>query len=217
MLELKGLSRHFGGVRALDRLDLAVAQGEIFGLIGPNGSGKSTMVNVVTGLFAPTAGQILFEGQDIARVPTHKRLALGLARTFQNIRLFANLTVWENLWMAENAPAHQAEASFLKRWVGGRSDARERITRALAFSGLDRSRQAPDYSGTWSAVKDAPAGVTAAQSQRVGVPALGADDRGDPRSGVARQSLSRPEGTRVARGARGSDRRRRRARHDRQW
>jgi hypothetical protein len=57
-------------------------------------------------------------------VPTNRRLSLGFARTFQNIRLFANLTVWENLWMAENAPSHRAEAGFLKRWIGGRSDAR---------------------------------------------------------------------------------------------
>ncbi len=146
MLEVRGLAKHFGGVRAVDGIDFAIRPGEIFGLIGPNGSGKSTTVNLVCGLYEPTAGQILFEGQDIARVPTHKRLALGLARTFQNIRLFANLTVWENLWMAENAPAHQAGTSFLKRWVGGRSDARERITRALEFSGL--AHRADDLAGS---------------------------------------------------------------------
>jgi branched-chain amino acid transport system ATP-binding protein len=136
VLEVSGLSKHFGGVRAVDGIDFAIRPGEVFGLIGPNGSGKSTTVNLVCGLFEPTAGRILFEGQDIARVPTHRRLSLGLARTFQNIRLFANLTVWENLWMAENAPSHRAAAGFLRRWVGGRSDARERIAKALEFSGL---------------------------------------------------------------------------------
>jgi ABC-type branched-subunit amino acid transport system ATPase component len=111
VLEVRGLSKHFGGVRAVDGIDFSIRPGEVFGLIGPNGSGKSTTVNLVCGLYQPTAGQILFEGTDIAAVPTHRRLSLGLARTFQNIRLFANLTVWENLWMAENAPAHRAELS----------------------------------------------------------------------------------------------------------
>ncbi|MGH8430290.1 MAG: ATP-binding cassette domain-containing protein, partial [Solimonas sp.] len=136
MLEVRGLSKHFGGVRAVDGIDFAIRPGEVFGLIGPNGSGKSTTVNLICGLYEPTAGQILFDEKDIAPVPTHRRLSLGLARTFQNIRLFANLTVWENLWMAENAPSHRAEAGFLKRWIGGRSDARVRITQALEFSGL---------------------------------------------------------------------------------
>ncbi len=146
MLEVRGLAKHFGGVRAVDGIDFAVKPGEVFGLIGPNGSGKSTTVNLVCGLYEPTAGEILFEGQDIARVPTHQRLSLGLARTFQNIRLFANLTVWENLWMAENAPAHRGEANFLRRWIGGRGDARERITRALEFSGL--AHRADDLAGS---------------------------------------------------------------------
>ena len=146
MLEVRGLSKHFGGVRAVDGIDFSIRPGEVFGLIGPNGSGKSTTVNLVCGLYQPTAGQILFEGTDIAAVPTHRRLSLGLARTFQNIRLFANLTVWENLWMAENAPSHRAEAGFLKRWVGGRGNARHRIAEALAFSGL--AHRAEDLAGS---------------------------------------------------------------------
>lgn len=146
MLEVRGLSKHFGGVRAVDGIDFAIRPGEVFGLIGPNGSGKSTTVNLVCGLYQPTAGQILFEGTDIAAVPTHRRLSLGLARTFQNIRLFANLTVWENLWMAENAPAHRAEAGFLKRWIGGRGNARHRIAEALEFSGL--AHRAEDLAGS---------------------------------------------------------------------
>jgi branched-chain amino acid transport system ATP-binding protein len=146
VLEVRGLAKHFGGVRAVDGIDFEVKPGEVFGLIGPNGSGKSTTVNLVCGLYEPTAGEILFEGRDIARVPTHRRLSLGLARTFQNIRLFANLTVWENLWMAENAPAHHRETGFLRRWIGGRGDARERITKALEFSGL--AHRADDLAGS---------------------------------------------------------------------
>src|SRR5262245_65941935 len=91
VLEVSGLSKHFGGVRSVDGIDFAIRPGEVFGLIGPNGSGKTTTINLVSGLYRPTAGRIVFEGQDISCVPAHRRLSLGLARTFQNIRLFANL------------------------------------------------------------------------------------------------------------------------------
>ena len=136
MLELKRLSRHFGGVRAVDQLDLQVAKGSIVGLIGPNGSGKSTAVNLVTGLLAPSGGQILFEGRDIAPLPTHARLAHGIARTFQNIRLFGQLTVWQNLWVAQNSPEDRARSGFLGRWLGGQRGAREYIVPLLEFCGL---------------------------------------------------------------------------------
>ena len=136
MLELRRLSRHFGGVRALDQLDLRVAKGEIVGLIGPNGSGKSTTVNLVTGLFAPSAGQILFEGTDLARLPTHARLSHGIARTFQNIRLFGQLTVWQNLWVAQNSPEDRARHGFFGRWLGGQRGVRGEIVPLLEFSGL---------------------------------------------------------------------------------
>ena len=115
MLELKGAARHFGGVRAVDDLDLKVAQGEIVGLIGPNGSGKSTAVNIITGLLPLTAGEIYYEGQALSRVPTHRRLQLGIARTFQNIRLFGQLSVWQNLWVAQNSPSDRAHAAEVAR------------------------------------------------------------------------------------------------------
>jgi ABC-type branched-subunit amino acid transport system ATPase component len=130
------LSRHFGGVRAVDGLDLAVKEGQIFGLIGPNGSGKSTTVNVITGLFPPTAGAILFRGKDIAGLPTHQRLRAGIARTFQNIRLFGQLSVWQNLWVAQNSAADQARQGFVARWLGGQSGVRAEIAQLLEFSGL---------------------------------------------------------------------------------
>ena len=136
MLELKQLSRHFGGVRAVDGLELSVGKGQIFGLIGPNGSGKSTTVNLVTGLFAPTSGRILFDGADIAQLPTHRRLHAGIARTFQNIRLFGQLTVWQNLWVAQNSPEDRARQGFFARWLGGQSGVRDEIVSLLEFSGL---------------------------------------------------------------------------------
>jgi len=146
MLEVRGLTKHFGGVRSVDGIDFTIRPGEVFGLIGPNGSGKTTTVNLLTGLYQPTVGQIVFDGQDIAQVPAHHRLSLGLARTFQNIRLFTNLTVWENLWMAENSPSHRSQSGFLKRWVGGRGDAKRRIRQALEFSGL--AHRSDDLAGS---------------------------------------------------------------------
>ena len=139
MLELKGLSKHFGGVRAVDGLDLNVPRGEVFGLIGPNGSGKSTVVNLVCGLFPVTAGQVLLRNEDITELASHVRVARGVTRTFQNIRLFGQLSVWQNLWVAQNAIEHRSE-SFLRRWLGGPGRAREEIDRILEFSDLSGKR-----------------------------------------------------------------------------
>ena len=136
MLELSKLSKHFGGVRAVNDVGLKIEPGQIFGLIGPNGSGKSTTVNLITGLLGVTHGSIKLAGEEITNLPTHVRLETGIARTFQNIRLFGQLTVWQNLWVAENARAQRERSSFLSRWLGGERGARARITRALEFSGL---------------------------------------------------------------------------------
>jgi len=140
VLELKSVSRHFGGVRAIDGLDLQVREGEIFGLIGPNGSGKSTAVNVITGLFPVTAGSVVFRNEEINPLPTHKRLHLGISRTFQNIRLFGQLTVWQNLWVAQNSPEDRARHGFLARWLGGQRGVRAEIGELLEFSGLAHKR-----------------------------------------------------------------------------
>ena len=136
LLELKSVSRHFGGVRAVDGLDLVIEPGQIFGLIGPNGSGKSTTVNLITGLFPLTSGSIVFQNEDLEKLPTHLRLQTGIARTFQNIRLFGQLTAWQNLWVAQNSPADWAKRGFFSRWLGGQSGVREEISQLLEFSGL---------------------------------------------------------------------------------
>jgi ABC-type branched-subunit amino acid transport system ATPase component len=128
------VSRHFGGVKALERLDLSIAEGEIVGLIGPNGSGKSTTVNVITGLFPLSAGEILFRNERLDRLPTHQRLRRGIARTFQNIRLFGQLTVWQNLWVAQNAPGERG--GFFSRWLGGQRRTRAEMAPLLEFAGL---------------------------------------------------------------------------------
>ena len=140
MLELKGLTKHFGGVRAVDELDLAIAEGEIFGLIGPNGSGKSTTVNLICGVFPVTGGAIAFEGRDITDAKPHQVVADGIARTFQNIRLFNHMTVWQNLWVAENAVEDRTREGFFKRWLSGSAAARRRVEQRLEFSGLADKR-----------------------------------------------------------------------------
>ena len=139
MLELHHVSRHFGGVKAVDGLDLQVRSGEILGLIGPNGSGKSTTVNLISGLYQPTAGQVLFQGEDISNLPTHLRAQRGVARTFQNIRLFSQLTVWQNLWAAR-VERGTGWHGFKARWLASAEHGRAQAEEILEFSGLQGKR-----------------------------------------------------------------------------
>lgn len=140
MLELNGLSKHFGGVRAVDGVNLKVGRGDIVGLIGPNGSGKSTIVNLICGLFPPTAGTVLLDGKEITSLPTHVRVGMGVARTFQNIRLFGQLSVWQNLWVAQNSDQQRKDGSFLRRWLGAPGSSRAEIDRTLEFFSLAGKR-----------------------------------------------------------------------------
>jgi len=102
-LEVSGVRKAFGGVVALDRVDLRLAQREILGLIGPNGSGKTTLVNVVSGFLAPDAGAIASEGRSLAGLPPHRIARAGIARTFQNLRIFRRRTVLENVLLGQTA------------------------------------------------------------------------------------------------------------------
>ena len=97
LLELRQVSRSFGGLAAVKRVDLAVGAGEIVGLIGPNGAGKTTLFNLISGAYRPNSGSIHFDGRDITGLPPHVRCKLGVARTFQLVRPFPNLTVLENV------------------------------------------------------------------------------------------------------------------------
>ena len=136
MLEIKTLSKHFGGVKAVDNLDLQVQSGEIVGLIGPNGSGKSTLVNLVCGVLKPTSGEVIFEGHSMAGQVPSARLRHGIARTFQNIRLFGGLTVWQNLWVARNSNEDIRSQSILRRWLGSATTLKKEIETMLEFSDL---------------------------------------------------------------------------------
>ena len=102
VIEVKNVIMRFGGVTAVDHLNMAIPKGSIVGLIGPNGAGKTTAFNVITGFYTPTEGDVFFNGKKITGVPPHKICGLGMARTFQNIRLFYNETALENVMIGRH-------------------------------------------------------------------------------------------------------------------
>ena len=114
MLALDQVVKNFGGIQAVDNLSFEIKTGQIMALIGPNGSGKSTTLNLITSVYPLTSGAIYFDDRNITRLATHQVIRAGIARTFQNIRVFDNLTVWENLWVASK---RRAEESKLKSWI----------------------------------------------------------------------------------------------------
>ena len=114
-LEVRGLTRHFGGIRALDGVDFHLDRGGLTGVIGPNGSGKTTLFNVVTGIYGPDRGSVTLEGEDIAGLPPHQITRRGIARTFQNIRLFRDLTVVDNVRVAYHPHVRYGPAAALLR------------------------------------------------------------------------------------------------------
>ena len=105
VLEMQHVEKHFGGVHAIDNFSVKIEHGRIHGLIGPNGAGKTTIFNNITGIYAPDAGKIIFMGEDITGSSPHRVAQLGIGRTFQNIRLFSNLSVLENVVIASGMDA----------------------------------------------------------------------------------------------------------------
>jgi branched-chain amino acid transport system permease protein len=141
LLRLEGLQKHFGGVRAVDGIDLEVGRGTVHALIGPNGSGKTTTLNVVNGIYKPTGGRIFVDGQEVTLTSPHKRAAHGVGRTFQNIRLFQNMSALENVIVGAQrdnnpiAPGHgalKARAMSALHFVG-LADRAEAIVRNLPY------------------------------------------------------------------------------------
>ena len=114
VLSVTALSKQFGGVRALDGIDLHVGRGEILGIVGPNGAGKTALINTITGFYRATSGQVVLNGTDITALPLHRIGRLGVGRTFQNIRLFKRMSVLENVLVAYKKNATQVFRSFFR-------------------------------------------------------------------------------------------------------
>ncbi len=130
VLEVTGLSKHFGGLKAVDKVDISVRRGSVHALIGPNGSGKTTTLNMLSGLYKTTAGKIVLDGTDVTDMPAHERTAAGLGRTFQNIRLFRSMTALENVVIGAERPGNTLIGG------GGQDALTQRAMSALTFVGL---------------------------------------------------------------------------------
>jgi branched-chain amino acid transport system ATP-binding protein len=131
VLNANSISKRFGGVQALDAVSFEIARGEIYGLIGPNGAGKTTLFNVLTGIYAPDAGSFSFDGRDITGRTPDRIAATGIARTFQNIRLFANLSALENVMIGRHPRTHAGVIGAVLRNRGTLLEEKQIETRAL--------------------------------------------------------------------------------------
>jgi branched-chain amino acid transport system ATP-binding protein len=138
VLEVRSLQKHFGGLYALSGLDVDVREGEIVSVIGPNGAGKSTLFNVVTGIYTPDDGDIRYRGQSIVGLRPHQVVRLGIARTFQSVRLFPNMTILENAMVGQHCRSKGGLFGSILRTGAVREEEeriRERAAEALSFFG----------------------------------------------------------------------------------
>lgn len=140
LFETRNLTKHFGGLKALDSVDMRVERERIVSIIGPNGAGKTTLFNCITGMYVPTAGQVLFHNHDITGMPPHEITAMGIARTFQNIRLFSGMTCLENVMVAAHCRTSAGVFGALVRPKKVQKEERDTMYRAmdiLKFVGLE--------------------------------------------------------------------------------
>ena len=144
ILEVRELTRHFGGIRALDGVDFLLRQGELTGIIGPNGSGKTTLFNVITGIYRPDRGAVSLDGKEITGLPPEKIARRGIARTFQNIRLFRDLTVVDNVRIARHPHVRYGPVAALLRTDGFYREerrTREQVEEFLSIFSLQDRRK----------------------------------------------------------------------------
>ncbi len=140
LLQLDGATIRFGGLVAVNTVSFELNKGDLFGLIGPNGAGKTTCFNLITGVYKPTSGNIVFDGRDITGTPSNKIAKLGISRTFQNIRLFKSLSVLENVVVGAFLRHHSGLASALAYFPGAikeTEDLREKAMALLKVVNLD--------------------------------------------------------------------------------
>jgi branched-chain amino acid transport system ATP-binding protein len=131
LLSLKNLTKRFGGLVAVDHVNFEVEAGSIVGLIGPNGAGKTTVFNLITGNYRPDEGEVIFDGQSIKTLPTHKIVALGIARTFQTIRLFQKLAAIENVLAGCHCRMHSGSLAAMFRTPAQRREEQQALKTAL--------------------------------------------------------------------------------------
>ena len=141
LLQIRRLNKSFGRVVAAHDIDLTLEAGVITSVIGPNGAGKSTLINLLSGFLRPDSGQILFQGKDITRLPIHRRIRLGLSRSFQVVNVFPNLTVFENIEIPVLAMRGHAHRLF--RSVSGESEIEREVAGILDRVGLLGERDTP--------------------------------------------------------------------------
>src|SRR5258707_12285914 len=139
LLQIRNLTKRFGGVLASDGISLDVPTGELHAVIGPNGAGKSTLIGQLAGEISPDGGRIFFNGRDITRLPTHRRSALGLARSFHSTSLFLDFTVLDNVALAVQAHAGHS----FRFWRPARSEAKLRHPARAALARVGLERRAP--------------------------------------------------------------------------
>ena len=148
LLEVAGLTKRFGGVGAVQSVDLAVEQGQALGIIGPNGAGKTTLINLISGHFRPDAGRVRLDGEDVTGLPPHALTARGIARTFQGVRLFKGLTVLDNVLIGRHV---RMRSDVLARLVPLRRARAAEETRAAALlERLGLAGRAHDLAGELS-------------------------------------------------------------------
>ena len=137
------IAMNFGGIRAVEGVSFAVEPGEVFSIIGPNGAGKTTIFNMISRIYTPSAGKLIFNGEDITNVPPHQIAARGLARTFQNIELFANASLLQNLLIGRHCHSEVgllAQFGFLPSVRRAEIAHREKAEEVIEFLGLQRYR-----------------------------------------------------------------------------
>lgn len=141
MLELKGITQIFGGITALSDVSFSIHANQITGVIGPNGAGKTTLFNIVTGIYQQTSGQVIFEGKDISGIPVERLAAKGMVRTFQNIELFGQMTVLENVMVGLHSRSKSGlfACSFKAPWaIKEERRIREEAHEWLRFVGIEQ-------------------------------------------------------------------------------
>jgi len=144
LLEVKGLSKYFGGIKAVEEVTFKVKEGIIMSIIGPNGAGKTTIFNCLTGLSNPTKGDLYFSGTKLTGLPPHRIVRLGISRTFQNIRLFREMSVIENVMVAQHHKTRSGLIGSIIRWKRFRDEEKVVREKSIEYLGLVGLSDYPD-------------------------------------------------------------------------